>query len=314
MMGTELAFVAVAAGFVAALLGAYAVSDYFLERRRVLQQLRTMESFEIAPTDVRARELAAPVRTRLMFPGARWLRGAARRVTPAGVAERLRGELVYAGSPRGWDAERVLVAKLVLAGAMGVVGFLTGVALALEPVLVPAAAAFGAFVGWFVPEWLLRSRSQSRQDEIASTLPDALDLLSITVEAGLGFDAAVQRVAREMGGALGQELYRVVQEMRLGKSRRDALRGLSERSKVAALKEFVQAMIQADIFGIAITHVLKVQADELRTKRRQTIEEQAQKVPVKMIFPLIMCILPATFIVLAGPAVLRIMDVFRGGF
>jgi tight adherence protein C len=314
MMGTELAFVAVAAGFVAALLGAYAVGDYFLERRRVLQQLRTMESFEIAPTDVRARELAAPARTRLVFPGALWLRGAARRVTPAGVTERLREELVYAGSPRGWDAERVLVAKLVLACALGVVGFLTGVALAFEPVLVPAVAAIGAFVGWFVPEWLLRSRSQARQEEIASTLPDALDLLSITVEAGLGFDAAVQRVAREMGGALGQELYRVVQEMRLGKSRRDALRGLSERSKVGALKEFVQAMIQADIFGIAITHVLKVQADELRTRRRQTIEEQAQKVPVKMIFPLIMCILPATFIVLAGPAVLRIMDVFRGGF
>jgi tight adherence protein C len=310
-MGGELALVAVAAGFVAALLAAYAVSDYLLERRRVVQQLRTMETFELAPTDVRARELAAPVRARLVFPGARRLGQAARRLTPAGVTERLHQELVYAGSPRGWDAERILVAKLTLATGLPVLGFVSGIVAAYDPGVVVAMVLLGAFVGWFVPEWLLRSKSQARQDEIARTLPDGLDLLSITVEAGLGFDSAVQRVSREMGGALGQELFRVVQEMRLGKSRQEALRGLADRSKVPALKEFVLAMIQADIFGIAITQVLKVQAEELRTKRRQEIEEQAQKVPVKMIFPLIMCILPATFIVLAGPAVLRIM-VFLG--
>jgi tight adherence protein C len=309
-MGVELAVVAVAAGFVAALLGAYAVSDYFLERRRVVQQLRTMESFELAPTDVRARELAAPARTRLVFPGARRLGEAARRLTPAGVTERLREELVYAGSPRGWDAERILVAKLLLAAGLGVLAFISGVAGGVEPALVTVMVLVGAFVGWFVPEWILRGRSGARQDEIGRTLPDALDLLSITVEAGLGFDAALQRVAREMGGPLGQELFRVVQEMRLGKSRQAALRGLADRSKVSELKEFVLAMIQADTFGIAITQVLKIQADELRIKRRQVIEEEAQKVPVKMIFPLIMCILPATFIVLAGPAVLRIVDFF----
>jgi tight adherence protein C len=312
-VGIELALVAVAAAFVAALLGVYAISDYFLERRRVMQQLRTMESFELAPTDVRARELAAPARTRLIFPGMRRVATAARRLTPAGVIERLRDELVYAGSPSAWDAERVLVAKLLLAVLLAILGFSFGVALFAQPILAFMTSAGGAFLGWYAPEWIVRSRAASRQDEIARALPDALDLLSITVEAGLGFDAALQRVSREMGGPLGQELHRVVQEMRLGKSRQAALRGLSERTNVPALREFVLAMVQADIFGISITQVLQVQAEELRLKRRQAVEEKAQRVPVKMIFPLVMCILPATFIVLVGPAALRIADVFTSG-
>jgi tight adherence protein C len=312
-VGIELALVAVAAAFVAALLGVYAASDYVLERRRVMQQLRTMESFELAPTDVRARELAAPARTRLIFPGMRRVSAAARRLTPAGVNERLRQELVYAGSPAGWDAERVLVTKLLLAVSLTILGFSFGVARFQQPIPAVLTAAAGGFLGWYAPEWLVRSRAASRQEEIARALPDALDLLSITVEAGLGFDAAVQRVSREMGGPLGQELNRVVQEMRLGKSRQAALRGLSERSNVPALREFVLAMVQADTFGIAITQVLQVQADEMRLKRRQAVEERAQRVPVKMIFPLVLCILPATFVVLAGPAVLRILDVFGSG-
>jgi tight adherence protein C len=312
-VGIELALFALVAVFVAALLGVYAVSDYFLERRRVIQQLRTMESFELAPTDVRARELAAPARTRLVFPGMRRVAAAARRLTPAGVTERLREELVYAGSPSGWDAERVLVAKLLLAVSLTILGLSFGAAQFPQPVVPFLTAAIGGFIGWYVPEWIVRSRAAARQDEIARALPDALDLLSITVEAGLGFDAALQRVSLEMGGPLGQEFYRIVQEMRLGKSRQMALRGLSERTNVPALREFVLAMIQADTFGIAITQVLQVQAGELRLRRRQAVEEKAQRVPVKMIFPLVLCILPATFIVLAGPAVLRIVDVFSSG-
>ncbi len=308
----EFALLALVAAFGAVLLGFFAVNDYFLERRRVHQQLRTMESFDLDPTDVRARELAAPARTRLLFPGAKWLAGAARRFTPAGVVDRLRKDLVYAGSPAGWDAERILVIKLLLAVALVGLAFLYTLTGQPEPLLGFGLMMFGAFVGWFVPEWMIRARAGKRQDEIARTLPDALDLLSITVEAGLGFDAAVARVSREMGGPLGQELNRVVQEMQLGKSRQDALRGLGDRSSVSSLKEFVLAMIQADIFGISVAQVLTVQADEMRLKRRQQVEEIAQKVPVKMIFPLVMCILPATFVILAGPAILQIIDFFAG--
>jgi tight adherence protein C len=313
-MGTELVFVGITAAFFAALLGAFVFSDVALQRRRVAQQLRTMDSFEIAATDVRARELAAPARTRLVFPGARRLGNVARRISPAGLVERLQQELLYAGSPRGWDAERILVIKLVLGVTLALIGLASAATGQLQPLVRIALPVTGAFVGWFAPEWILRSRSRVRQDQIARELPDALDLLSITVEAGLGFDSAIQRVSKEMGGPLGQEMFRAVQEMRLGKSRADALRGLGERTNVPALNEFVLAMVQADVFGIAITQVLKVQADEIRLKRRQAVEEKAMRVPVKMIFPLVMFILPATFIVLAGPAVLRIMDVFADGF
>ena len=311
-MGAELLVLVVLSGALAAFLALYAVFDYFLQRRRVVHQLRALDSYELAPADVRARELAAPARNRLVFPGAKRVARAAARLTPQGVTERLRQELVQAGSPRGWDAERVLIAKLLLGVGLGGLGFFAGVTLATDPILTLPMVAVGAFVGWFAPEWIVRSKARARQDEIGRTLPDALDLLSITVEAGLGFDSALQRVAQEMGGALGQELYRVVQEMQLGMSRQEALRGLADRSDVDALKEFVVAMIQADAFGISIAHVLRVQADELRLKRRQRVEETAMKIPVKMIFPLIMCILPATFIVLVGPAVLRIIDTLAG--
>jgi tight adherence protein C len=310
-MTNEFVLIALASGFLATLLAGFAAVDHSLERRRVAQQLRTMRSFEIDPTDVRARELAAPVRTRLLFPGARRVVAAAKRITPSGVTERLAQDLRYAGSPAGFDAERILVMKLSLAVGLGLLGFATGVAIA-QPLIGVLAPVFGAFVGWFAPEWVVRSRGAARQEEIGGALPDALDLLSITVEAGLGFDSALSRVAGEMGGPLGQEPHRTVQEMRLGKSRQEALRGLSERTNVPPLREFVLAMIQADVFGISISQVLKVQAEDMRVKRRQAIEEKAMRVPVKMIFPLIMFILPATFIVLAGPAVLRIIDAFGG--
>ena len=215
---------------------------------------------------------------------------------------------MYAGSPVGWDGERVLAVKVAAAGGLFVLGLvLPGVlgsgalrGLILGPVL--------AVIGYYVPEWILRSRSSSRQYQIQRALPDALDLLSITVAAGLAFDSALERVARQMGGPLGEELIRVVQEMRLGKGRSDALRDLAGRSNVDELKSFVLAMVQADIFGISVSRVLGVQARELRIKRRQRAEEQAQKLPVKILFPLLFCIFPALFVVILGPAAIRIYD------
>jgi tight adherence protein C len=171
-------------------------------------------------------------------------------------------------------------------------------------------APVAGFVGYYLPEWLLRSRSSKRQYQIQRALPDALDLMSITVQAGLGFDAALERVSREMGGPLGEELYRVVQEMRLGKSRGEALRDLADRTTVEELKSFVMAMVQAEIFGISIAQVLNVQAEELRLKRRMRAEEQAQKLPVKIVFPLILCIFPAMMVVLVGPAAISIYENF----
>jgi tight adherence protein C len=288
------------------LLAFIALQDFVLERRQVFRSLRSVRAIELTPTDVRKRELATPFYQRVLIPSLKGVGGVGKRFTPASVTERLSKELVFAGSPVGWDAERVLAMKV-----LGVVVFGAGFLLLAKLAAFAAArgiilAGLGAFVGWYLPEWILRSKSGTRQKNIQRALPDALDLLSITVEAGLGFDAAVARVARQAGGPLGEELHRVLQEMQIGKTRADALRDLGERTNIAELKAFVLAMIQADIFGISIAKVLQVQAREMRIKRRQRAEEQAQKVPVKIVFPLILCIFPSLFIVLLGPAVITI--------
>ena len=143
-------------------------------------------------------------------------------------------------------------------------------------------------------------------------LPDAVDLLTISVESGLGFDAALQQVARNTEGPLADEFSRVLREMQIGQGRAQALRGLADRTEVADLRSFVTAMVQADSFGIPIANVLRIQSGEIRMKRRQAAEEKAQKVPVKITVPLIFCILPCLFIAVMGPAVIHIMDSFAG--
>jgi tight adherence protein C len=289
-------------------------ADGMLARRAINKSLRQATWDDPAMAQVRERELAAPVSQRLVVPGLKRIGKLARRFAPASVIERLDEELTYAGSPIGWDGERVLAIKVAAIAGVAVLGFVAGTAVGLGFVRTVLLAAVGGLVGWYLPEWILRSRSGQRQHSIRRSLPDALDLLSITVEAGLGFDAALDRVAREIRGPLGGELYRVVQEMRLGKARSDALRDLGERSNVQELRSFVLSMVQAEIFGISIASVLHVQANELRIKRRQLAEEQAQKLPVKIIFPLILCIFPALFAVLLGPAAIRIYEsLLQGG-
>jgi len=159
---------------------------------------------------------------------------------------------------------------------------------------------------------VLYQAAYNRSDRIRRELPDALDLLSISVEAGLGFDAALSQVARNTQGPLADEFFRVLQEMQIGTGRSDAMRALGERTNVTELRGFVTAMVQADAFGIPIANVLRVQAREMRIKRSQRAEELAQKVPVKILFPLIFCILPALFIVILGPAAITIIDAFSG--
>ncbi len=285
-----------------------------MSRRSINASLRaaTWDDPEIA--QVRDRELAVPATQRILVPALQRMGGVVRRFAPASVIERLDEELVYAGGSATWTGERVLAVKVVLCPSLAIGTLLLLGALGIGGLGILVGVLLMGFVGYYLPEWILRNRSGKRQHIIQRTLPDALDLLSITVEAGLGFDAALDRVAREIRGPLGGELYRVVQEMRLGRSRADALRDLGERSNVDELKSFVLAMIQADIFGISIASVLQVQADELRLKRRQRAEEEAMKLPVKIIFPLIFGIFPALFVILLGPAALSIYEnvILRG--
>lgn len=233
------------------------------------------------------------------------LRLLAERLAPRNAATVLQRRLDAAGNPGGWTPESVLAYKglgLLLAGAVfGLVATAGGPASAL--VLGPAGAA----AGFFLPDLLLYNAALRRQDAVTRALPDVLDLLCVSVEAGLGFDAALHRVAHRTTGPLAGELVRALQEMQIGKSREEALQALAARVGVDELRSFVSALVQASELGIPVGNVLREQAREMRVKRRQRAEEAAQKVPVKITFPVALCILPALFIVVLGPGVLGIL-------
>ncbi|MCW2759465.1 MAG: type secretion system family protein, partial [Nocardioidaceae bacterium] len=166
--------------------------------------------------------------------------------------------------------------------------------------------------GYMAPNFYLHQKTYDRSETMRRALPDAIDLLTISVESGLGFDSAVSQVARNTEGPLAEEFSRLLQEMQIGKARAEALRSLAERTSLPDLRQFVSAMVQADAFGIPIGQVLRVQSSEIRVKRRQWAEEAAQKVPVKILVPLIFCILPCLFIAVLGPAGISIMASFSG--
>jgi tight adherence protein C len=166
--------------------------------------------------------------------------------------------------------------------------------------------------GYFGPNMYLYQKGYDRTEKMQRALPDALDLLTISVEAGLGFDSALAQVARNTEGPLAHEFARVLQEMQIGLGRTNALRALADRSTLADLRSFASAMVQADVLGIPVGQVLRVQSEEMRVKRRQRAEEKAQKVPVKILLPLMGCILPCLFIVVVGPAAIGLMGIFGG--
>lgn len=229
---------------------------------------------------------------------------------PRGYTGWLEKQYVLAGRPEGWAASRVVTIKILL-GMIGVVlgalfAFGTG-GFTTWKLLIGIALAVLLF---FLPDVLINSRAHTRQQAIQKALPDTLDQMTIAVEAGLGFDAAMAKAARGGSGPLSEELIRVLQDMSIGRTRRDAFLELEHRTDVPDLRRFVRAVMQADGYGIAVGDVLRVQAAEMRLKRRQRAEEQAQKVTVKILFPLIFCLLPALLIVVLTPAVLGIVAAF----
>jgi len=299
--------------FAAVLLAGLVIATGVAERRSVNRSLRAVSRSSLEPSGVRQQELALPFARRFVLPGLSRVSDRLGRFGPPAIVDRLDRELVYAGSPAGWDGTRFLALKWVTAVVLGVLTFLLLPGGVVGVVQVVVLLPITALLGYYAPEWILRARSGRRQHAIRLALPDALDLLAITVEAGLGFEGALDRVGKEMGGPLGEELHRVVQEMRLGKGRSDALRDLADRTTVEELKSFIMAMVQAEIFGISVARVLHVQAEELRVKRRQRAEETAAKLPIKVIFPLLFCIFPAIFVVLLAPAAITIYDTLVRG-
>lgn len=238
--------------------------------------------------------------------------GLGRRLTGADKAERIRHKLDIAGNPHGLTVDWVVSMKVLAAAVLPLITTVYGLLLGFSLQWVVILAIGGLTVGFFAPDMYLYQVAAKRADQIKRTLADAVDLLTISVEAGLGFDAAVQQVARHTEGPLAEEFSRVLREMQLGMGRSDALRAMGARSNVEDLQTFVGSMVQADAFGIPIGQVLRVQSSEIRTKRRQYAEEKAQQVPVKIMVPLILFILPCLFVVVMGPAVLQAIDSFGG--
>jgi tight adherence protein C len=301
----------VAGIFVALFVSLAAVGVFSNEERGVSKSLTVVQAFSAAPAAMQ-KELDPSFNDRVMTPLLNRFTGIGKRISPSGHADSIRKKLDVAGNPAGWSVERVEALKFI--GVLGGSAVGLGFALLVGMAFAPAAAVVtgGAVAGYFGPNMYLYQKGYDRTAKLQKELPDALDLLTISVEAGLGFDSALSQVARNTEGPLADEFGRVLQEMQIGLGRAAALRALGERSTLPDLRNFASAMVQADSFGIPVGQVLRVQSEEMRLKRRQRAEEQAQKVPVKILIPLMACILPVLFIVVIGPAVITLMGVFGG--
>jgi len=311
-MDTWLLIVGLAAVFIG-IVGIIATLALGEDTSGVARSLAAVGAIKAAPDSLRG-EFDRPFGERVINPFFARLTALGRRFTPQDQSARLRRRLDLAGNPTGWDTDRILAFKM-----LGfIVGGFLGVVLALllgNPLLAIVFGIGGALGGLFAPNLILYQIAYNRSEQITRELPDTLDLLVISVEAGLGFDAALAQVARNTKGPLAEEFFRVLQEMQLGTGRSDAMRALADRTDVTDLRGFITAMVQADAFGVPIANVLRIQSREMRIRRTQRAEESAQKVPVKILFPLIFCILPALFIVILGPAVIQIVNSFsNAGF
>lgn len=277
-----------------------------VEERKAIGRSLTAIAGSSSGTSVRP---ALPFRQRVALPALERLTHVGRLLSPTSGHERLVRNLDLAGNPSAWTLERLLATKALGALAAAPLGYLLlSDGSLLRDVLVTTLAAAAAF---FLPDVLVYNAGTKRQLQIQRTLPDALDLLTISVEAGMGFDAAIGQVARNTDGPLAGEFFRVLQEMHM-RSRTEALRALGERTTVGELSTFVSSLVQADKLGIPIGRVLREQSKEMRLKRKQRAEEQAMKVPVKVLFPMVVFILPVLFIIVLAPAGMELARAIRG--
>ena len=297
--------------FLALVLVFGAVGGIFKERPGVNRSIAVLEAMTSAPDDMKG-DLDHSFAERVLLPLLARTQRMGRRLSPEDASERIREKLELAGNPRGWTVERVMAGKVVGFGAALLVALVVSLVLGLGFLPTLGVVVLGSLAGYMAPNMYLYQQTYDRSEKLQRALPDAIDLLTISVESGLGFDAACAQVARNTDGPLADEFARMLQEMQIGRGRADALRSLAERTNLPDLRSFVSAMVQADAFGIPVGQVLRVQSSEIRTKRRQWAEEAAQKVPVKILVPLIFCILPCLFIAVLGPAGISIMDSFSG--
>lgn len=273
-----------------------------LEER--LAEFATMER----PPSLEEIELAQPFSERVLLPMLRKISEIVGRFTPATMMEGLQHKLDLAGNPYGWGPAEFTGVRIVVTVILGGLGLLVFLA-AKSSFFLRLIILIGTIVlGFYLPSLLLTSKIKARQKAITKSLPDALDLLTICVEAGLGFDAAMAKVAEKWNDPLSLAFKRVLQEIQLGKLRREALREMADRMEVPDVSTFVAAIIQADQLGVSIARVLRIQSDQMRLRRRQRAEEQARASQMKILPPVVFLIFPSILIVLLGPAIVTIKN------
>ncbi|MCS6881319.1 MAG: type II secretion system F family protein [Oscillochloridaceae bacterium] len=256
-------------------------------------------------------ELQQPFHERVIIPATKSILATLGKYGPKQSAERLRRNLQMAGNPGGITPAMFVGLRVVLALVLGVIiSLLTFRTMALLQALMYSAIGFA--LGYMLPVIWLGRRITARKKAITRALPDALDLLCISVEAGLAFDLALQRVADKWDDELSREFKRVLKDIQLGRTRREALKDLADRTGVDDVQTFTAAVIQADQLGVSMAKILRIQSDQMRVRRRQRAEELAQQAPIKMLFPMVFLIFPALFVVILGPAVPRIISSFSG--
>lgn len=252
-------------------------------------------------------ELEQPFSERVLRPIVQRLSRLGRRKEQGGMVSRIESKLERAGYPGGLRGADWVGVKLLALIAFAVGFFLLGLLLTQAFPMAFLFALFGAAVGFIGPEFWLGRKVRARAEGMVLQLPDALDLLTISVEAGLGFDAALAKVVEKMEGPLVDEFRQALAEVRMGRARRDALRDVADRADAQPVTNFIGAIVQAEQLGVPIAKVLQIQSNQLRIERRQRAEEAAAKAPVKMLFPMVGCIFPTIFIVILGPAVITVM-------
>jgi tight adherence protein C len=289
--------------FIALLLALTALGVLSSEMTGVGRSLAAIQAFGAAPPELRE-ELEPSFSDRVVVPLRARTVKLGRKLTPADNAARIRYRLDVAGNPAGWTVDRVVSLKVIgfVVGLLGSLFIAAQMGLGFMPRLVVCVGV--ALFGYVAVNVWLYNVGSKRTAQMQKDLPDAIDLLTISVEAGLGFDAAMAQVARNTVGPVAAEFARLLQEMQIGMARSQAMRSLGDRTILAELRGFANAMVQADALGIPVSKVLRIQAQEMRVKRRQRAEEKAQQVAVKVLFPLMLCILPILFIVVMGPPVI----------
>ena len=286
------------------------LSTAFMNRQEVNRSLAAIQGMH--EDDRPPSQLDTPFTDRVVTPAFEKLTSWGRRFTPDDQSARIRRRLDLAGNPENWDVNRIIAFKMLGLIGGAILGLLIGLLFQSAFSTILGLIVVSALLGYFGPNIALYQVGYNRTQQMARDLPDALDLLTISVESGMAFDSAVSQVARNTTGPLAEEFFRLLQEMQIGLSRSDAIRAMGERSDIPELRNFASSMVQAERLGIPVANVLRIQAGEMRTKRSQRAEEMAQKVPVKILFPLIFCILPVLFIVILGPAMISIFSSLSG--